>query len=218
METNTNITEEILIDNYMDYVLNHTSQPQNVHTFAKENGIKEAEFYSFFSSFDVLESHIFKLFFDNTMNLLLEDESYREGNAKHKLLSFYFTFFEILTANRTFVLYCLNKQENKLKTLSKLKGLRKEFTNFITTLEIERLDLKMEKANHFIEKSQAEAAFGQLLLILKFWMHDTSAAFEKTDILIEKSMLAGFEIINIKPIESLIDLGKFLWKEKGFKS
>ena len=56
------------------------------------------------------------------------------------------------------------------------------------------------------------------MLIMKFWMEDTSPAFEKTDVLIEKSVQAGFEMINTKPLESIIDLGKFLWKEHGFKS
>jgi ubiquinone biosynthesis protein COQ9 len=51
-------------------------------------------------------------------------------------------------------------------------------------------------------------------MILKFWMEDESPAFEKTDIFIEKSVKASFELMNITPIESLIDLGKFLYKEK----
>ena len=45
-------------------------------------------------------------------------------------------------------------------------------------------------------------------------MDDTSSSFEKTDIFIEKSVHASFDIINTTPVKSFIDLGKFLLKEK----
>jgi hypothetical protein len=208
---------QVILDQYMDYVLTQSEQPKSIYAFAKDNGMKEAEFYKHFTSFENIESHIFSLFFENTMQLLSADESFENGDAKIKLLSFYFTFFEVLTANRSFVIQMLSKDESKLKTMKRLKGLRKEFIEFVQTLDIDKLDLKMDKANEAIEKSVNEAIFGQLILILRFWMKDSSPAFEKTDILIEKSVQAGFEIINTKPLESIIDLGKFLWKEHGFK-
>jgi hypothetical protein len=49
-------------------------------------------------------------------------------------------------------------------------------------------------------------------------MKDSSTSFEKTDVFIEKSIHASFDLIDTKPIKSIIDLGKFLLKEKmGFK-
>jgi ubiquinone biosynthesis protein COQ9 len=54
-----------------------------------------------------------------------------------------------------------------------------------------------------------------LLIVLKFWIHDESSNFEKTDVFIEKSIKASFDIRQITPIKSVIDLAKFLWKEKG---
>lgn len=209
---------QVILDKYMEYVLTHNEEPKSVFAFAKENGMKEAEFYTFFSSFESIESHIFSLFFENTLKLLASDESFEEGDAKHKLLSFYFTFFEILTANRSFVLQRLNSGETALKSLKKLSGLKEQYTQFVHGLDIEKLDLKMEKANQVMEKGIAEISYGQLLLVLKFWMNDTSPAFEKTDVFIEKSILAGFEVLNTKPLESLIDLGKFLWKERSFNT
>jgi hypothetical protein len=53
-----------------------------------------------------------------------------------------------------------------------------------------------------------------MLFLLKFWMDDTSKGFEKTDILIEKSVNTVVDLLDTKPLESLFDLGKFLWKEK----
>ena len=51
---------------------------------------------------------------------------------------------------------------------------------------------------------------------MKFWLDDSSASFEKTDIYIEKSVKATFELLNIAPVDSLIDFGKFIFKEKVY--
>lgn len=59
-----------------------------------------------------------------------------------------------------------------------------------------------------------ESAWFQLLITLKFWMDDTSASFEKTDIFIEKSINTSFDLMNTTPLKSLVDFGKFLYKEK----
>ena len=49
---------------------------------------------------------------------------------------------------------------------------------------------------------------------MKFWIDDTSSSFEKTDIFIEKSVNTSFDVLNIAPLKSLIDFGKFIFKEK----
>jgi len=60
----------------------------------------------------------------------------------------------------------------------------------------------------------SEGAWIQFLFILKFWLEDTSKSFEKTDIIIEKSVNTVVDLLDTKPLESLLDLGKFLWKER----
>ena len=98
--------------------------------------------------------------------------------------------------------------------MKKLKSLKNEFLIFINSLEIDKIDLKQEKFQKLQDKGFEEGFWIQLLLALKFWMNDTSPSFEKTDIFIEKSLHASFEIMNTTPIKSFIDLGKFILKEK----
>ncbi|MDG2073765.1 MAG: TetR/AcrR family transcriptional regulator, partial [Polaribacter sp.] len=74
--------------------------------------------------------------------------------------------------------------------------------------------LKQEKFEKIQDKGIQEGFWIQFLMIIKFWMDDTSSSFEKTDIFIEKSVHASFDIINTTPVKSFIDLGKFLLKEK----
>jgi hypothetical protein len=49
---------------------------------------------------------------------------------------------------------------------------------------------------------------------MKYWMEDNSSSFEKTDVVIEKSVRAIFDVFETTPLESILDFGKFLWKEK----
>ena len=130
------------------------------------------------------------------------------------MLSFYFTFFENLTANRSYVVYALSESSNKLENLKKLKGLRSKFLDYIDELDIEVLQIKNKQLEQIKDSVVQETYWIQLMLTLKFWLDDTSKSFEKTDIFIEKSINASFDLINISPLKSVVDLGKFLIKEK----
>ena len=214
MAKKKNISSNDIISFYMDYVLEHNKQPNSVYNFAKTNGFEESIFYNFFGSFETLEKHIFNAFYVNTIKILEASESYENFDARNKLLSFYYTFFENLTANRSYVVYALNTNKNNLKGLLTLTELKKSFNKYIANLDIETLDIKEARIEKIQTKAIQESAWIQLMLTLKFWLDDTSASFEKTDIFIEKSVNTSFDIINIAPIKSVIDFGKFLFKEK----
>ena len=216
MEKKKKITKNDLIKSFMDYVLEHNEHPKSVYVFAKANNIEESHFYEHFGSFDALEQQIFETFFINTIKVLDKSSEYSSFDARNKLLSFYFTFFENLTVNRSYVVSALKDSKNALNTLKKLTGLRSLFVKYVSELEIETLEIKQDTLEKIQQKSLQESAWIQLLITLKFWLEDTSASFEKTDIFIEKSINASFDLIDVKPIKSVIDFGKFLFKEKMF--
>ena len=95
-----------------------------------------------------------------------------------------------------------------------LSDLRTHFKNFVKTLDIETIDFKQESIEKVQEKGREEFFWLQLLITLKFWMEDSSPSFEKTDVLIEKSVQASFDAMNTQPVKSFIDLGKFIVKER----
>ncbi|WP_053992890.1 TetR family transcriptional regulator C-terminal domain-containing protein [Mangrovimonas sp. TPBH4] len=203
-----------LVDLYMEYALEHDASPKSVYQFSKLNNFEESIFYEYFSSFDALEAYIFKVFFEHTLATLHNSEEYETYDAKNKLLSFYFTFFENLTANRSFVMFALNKYKANLKQLKHLQPLKEAFTTYIDELDIQKIELAKGQLLKIQNKAVKEAAWVQLLLTLKFWMEDTSASFSKTDIYIEKSINTSFDIIDTTPINSLMDFGKFMFKER----
>jgi hypothetical protein len=208
------ITENDIVSAYMDHVLEHNENPKSVYLFAKANNCEESKFYAFFGSFEAIEKHIFKTFFDNTVLILDKSEEYKSYDARNRLLSFYFTFFEILTANRSYVTHSLQCHKNSLKGLSMLSGLKRHFRSYINDLDIGTIDVEQEKIGQFQRRALEESAWLQLLMTLKFWMEDNSVAFEKTDIFIEKSVNTSFDVLNIVPLKSVLDFGKFIFKEK----
>jgi hypothetical protein len=208
------LSKEDIVSIYMNQVLEKGEKPKSIYHFAKENDFTEAEFYTFFGTLEGLEKEIFKLFFTNTIDLLHKNTDYREYNMKNKMLSFYFTFFEVLTANRSYVLQSLKLNRNPLKNLVQLTLLRDSFKEYVSEILTDDYRIEQEKFQKFQEKGIQESAWLQLMLTIKFWMDDASAAFEKTDIFIEKSVNASFELMNVAPMNHLIDLGKFLFKEK----
>lgn len=214
MAKKKNITDQDLISFYMDYALEHSEQPKSVYAFSKLNNFEESKFYEHFSTFESLEKGVFKAFLTNTLLMLEANEDYQNFDARDKLLSFYFTFFENLTANRSYVAYALKQHKSTLKSLAVLKDLKLGFCNYIGHLDIETLDIKEERLEKLQQRSLRETAWLQLLLTLKFWLEDTSTSFEKTDIFIEKAVNTSFDLLDIKPLKSLIDFGKFIYKEK----
>ena len=208
------LDEHKLISKYIETVLDHGKKPTSIYKFCKELQIEEGTFYSYFSNFEKLEKRIFSLFFENSLELLAKNDDFKDFDARNKVLSLYFTLFEMFTANRSYVIFALNQSSSSLKNMGTLSDLRTHFKNFVKTLDIEMIDFKQERIEKIQEKGREEFFWIQLLVTLKFWMEDSSPSFEKTDVLIEKSVQASFDAMNTQPIKSFIDLGKFIIKER----
>jgi hypothetical protein len=113
------------------------------------------------------------------------------------------------------VLSILDRDKNNPRFLKTISAIKPKYFEFITTLEIEKLDLKNARIEKFMGRSLDESLWVQLILCFKFWMDDNSPGLEKTDIFIEKSINTGFDLLNVQPLKSVIDLGKFLYHEKS---
>ncbi len=207
------VTRSTIVADFMEYVLENDF-PKNVYAFAKACEFSEAEFYNFFGSIDGIKKAIWVDLFNHVEELLFKNEEYSNYASREKLLSFYFTFFELLTANRSYVLFALKEGKNKLESLKQLSDLRKnvvEFGKALVEADNENQNLKFLKKPVSIV---SEATWLQFLFLLKFWMNDDSQGFEKTDVAIEKSVNTVFDVLDNTPLDSIIDFGKFLWKEK----
>ena len=208
------VTEEVLIELYMNTVLESEKLPRSVYKFSKENNIDEETFYHFFGSFEALQKVIWNRFFFNAIEVIQKSGEYDLFSTREKLLTFYYTFFEVLTANRSYILMVLSPGAGMLRNLDQLKGLRKLVKEYSSALIRKK---NQEKSSKYLKNSEtifSEAVWVQLLFLIKFWLKDNSARFESTDVAIEKSVNTIFDLFDTGPLERLVDFGKFLWKEK----
>ena len=203
-----------LIAIYMDYVLENERTPRSVYKFARENDMTEQDFYKFFGSFEGLRKAIWDRFFENSVAVMEKSNDYASFDNREKLLTFFYTMFEVLTANRSYVLYTLNDHGQSIKNMEQLKNLRKKIKSYAKTLIQDGNSEKSMKLFQQNEMIFSEGVWVQFLFLLKFWMDDNSPEFESTDIAIEKSVNTVFDLFDNTPFERVVDLGKFLWKER----
>jgi hypothetical protein len=207
------IDDNFIISKYMDSVLENNLEPKNVFLFCKDNKIVESEFYSFYGSLDAVKQDIWVKFFENAISTIEKEEAFASYSDKNKLLTLYFTLFEILTLNRSYILFSLKENDKGIQNLKNLKLFRNQFKDFIVTIIESNSSENIGKIKKIAKPVFSEGAWIQFLFLLKFWIDDTSKEFEKTDVLIEKSVNTVVDLLDTKPLESLLDLGKFLWKE-----
>ncbi len=207
------IDDNFIVSKYMEYALEYNHEPKNVFLFCKDNKILESDFYSFFGSLDGIKQQIWMKFLQNAIATCEKSAEFDGYTEKNKLLTLYFTLFEILTLNRSYVLFSLEENKDGFKNMKSFKHFRSDFKDFIEVIIDGNIENKSERVSRVTKPIFAEGAWIQFLLLLKFWTNDSSRGFEKTDVLIEKSVNTVVDLLDTKPLESLFDLGKFLWKE-----
>tara|TARA_B110000259_G_scaffold53926_1_gene63584 strand:- start:419 stop:736 length:318 start_codon:yes stop_codon:yes gene_type:complete len=98
--------------------------------------------------------------------------------------------------------------------MSQLNKMRSSFKDFAEDLIDTGNANKNESYLQHPPKIFSEGAWIQFAFLMKFWINDTSVDFEKTDQAIEKSVQTAFDLFDNTPFGTLVDFGKFLWKEK----
>jgi len=157
--------------------------------------------------------------FDKSVALASEDHISDKMSSKEKLLNVYFIFFENMTMNRSLVLMILGNDKLHFAKIS--NQLKETHRHFIKTLDFDDWSMIKEAKDdvkNFHDKAREEAFWLHLVSAIEFWKKDTSPSFEKTDIFIEKTIDTGFELMDNEPLRKVVDLGKFLFKEKFRKS
>jgi AcrR family transcriptional regulator len=202
-----------LMSAYMTDTLEAERFPVSVYKFCKAHKISEMDFYAHFGSLESLQKELWISFFTQTTELLDKDDAYTGYGNREKLLSFFFTFFELLGLNRSYVLFALGRPDTRIQELEQLKGLRRNLKAFAKELIMEANSEKSNRITRHNPEVFSEGAWLQLLFLLRFWLQDGSPGFEKTDMAIEKSVNTIFDVFDNTPLERVLDFGKFLYKE-----
>lgn len=199
---------------YMDYLLTHGQRPASVFKFSLDLGIKEAEFYSHFGSFDGLERQIWKGFIERTLMRLKTDNSYATFSTREKILAFYYTFFEDLKSNRSFVLLQLEHRHTPELVPEFLKDFKAAYEAYLEGVLTEGKGNGEIAKRPYFDKRYPQLFWIQMGFLLMFWRNDNSAGFEQTDAAIEKSVNLAFDLIGKGAVDTAFDFAKFLYQTK----
>ena len=199
-----------ILTHYIDTILESGHKPKSIYKFCKDLEIEESEFYKYYTSFKHVESSFWKEITSQTIATIKDSEQPQNNSTSHNLLTFYFTLFENLTLNRSYVLYTLEVDNVKLLLNKELrKGVFPHLKHIAMDIETIAHKLSEDIGNKLSE----EGLWIQFVSILKYWMNDESPSFECTDAFIEKSVKASMELNQHIPTDSLLDYGKFVFKE-----
>jgi len=204
---------------YIDYVLEQGAEPPSVYQFMKKLRMKEATFYEHFNSFTGLQKEIWRGYFLETLQRIQSDEVYPTYSVREKLLAFYYTWIELLKANRSYVMYCLKTITPLERDLARNKGaflggFKQAFLDYANELLAEGKERNEIVERPLISKVYDEGLWRQLLFVLNFWVRDDSQGFEQTDAAIEKSANLSFELMGRGPLDLMLDFGKFLYQNR----
>lgn len=196
---------------YMTYVLKCGTKSLTVDSVCKETPISKEEFLMEFETLEGMDCAIWESRYEKTIQALHQEQGYTTLSAREKLIAFYDAFFERLAVHRNYVLFSLGGSGTSLKTAPEFGSLRNCLKGYAMNL-VKDGSLFSPKRRH--PALFAEAAWLQFLFILKFWMEDTSHAYERTRHSIRRSVQTVFEVFRNTPNESILDFGPFLQKER----
>ncbi|GAB3575124.1 hypothetical protein GCM10027578_38800 [Spirosoma luteolum] len=224
-------TTEKIRKAYVEYVLETGHQPASVFQFAKKLKLAESDFYTDYASFDAIEADVWLTLFNEARATVEADETYQGYSVREKLLAFYYTWIELLKAQRSFVVYSYGQLRPEAAAASPIakaalrsRGMasrsrvlapfKDAFYDYARDLLAEGRESKEVEPRPFITDRYPDALWAQTLFVLDFWVRDVSKGFEKTDSAIEKAVNTAFDLIGRSPIDSLIDLAKFVYQNK----
>lgn len=199
---------------YLDQLLTTGRQPASVYKFCSDVGITEGQFYSHYSSFEGLEKKIWVQFLQTTAVRLNEDPAWAEFNSREKILALYFTLFEELKSNRSYILLKTSHLTRFEIIPGYIVDFKTAFENFIGEILNTGKSTGEIAQRPVIDKRYPQLFWLHFVFLLFYWRDDTSNGFEQTDAAIEKSVNLAFDVIGKGAFDSAIDFAKFLFQTK----
>lgn len=212
------MTQEKIRQAYTEYILDNGKEPESVYAFCKKLKIKEEDFYDEYSSFPQIESEIWKALFIEARAAAEREEVYQNYSVREKLLAFLYTWIETLKKNRSYILKSYEGFEKPIYTKRnvQLVDFKASFYDYLNELLMEAQETREVEQRPIPQLMQRypDLFWAKTLFILDFWIKDTSKSFEKTDTMIEKTVNTAFDLLGRSPLDSLFDLGKFIFQNR----
>lgn len=202
-----NDIKEKILDGYIEYVLMQESKPLSIYKFCKSLEIDDQAFYDHFGYFDQIENYFWSQLINHSINLVNQEE---QDSLHHKILSFYYTLFENFKLHRSFILFLYSQKNNVFHFEFRLrKSIKPHLNHFSKSITTPLHSVSDDLGSKLTE----EGMWLHFITLFNFWIKDDSPGLEKTDLFIEKSVRLGVDLSESIPSDSMLDFGKFVFKE-----
>lgn len=208
------LDDQILMARFKEYVLQKEGAADSVYQFSKYLNIEEAAFYDHFSSLRAIKKQIWRQYFDETLARLQPDEVYLNYTVREKLLAFFYTFFELLKGDRSFVVKTTGSTLRSTLSNEYLDDFKTQYFNYINEIIAEGKESGEIADRLLIGKQYAQGLWLQFLFLLNFWVKDESKGFEKTDAAIEKAINLSADLMGRSALDSFTDFAKFVYQSR----
>lgn len=205
-------TKEIK-EKYIHYVLEKNKRPNSIYLFVKEIGIDEKTFYQHYTTFYEVEAAIWADTFKETIEKIQQEEVYEGYSVREKALALYFTLIESLKAIRSFAVYSFKNTKDFPIDGGVLKESKEVFKDFVAQLMTEGIYTGEIADRTFLTERYASGLWWETVFIVRFWVHDSSKNFERTDAAIEKSVNLSFDLLGKNIADATFDFVKFLFSK-----
>lgn len=194
---------------FWDEWLESGNRPASVYRVCKVAGVSEREFYKIYASLDAIESRTWGQLIEETKSELAKEPDLDSFNARQRLLSFLFTYFDqcLDARSRLLIAFPRLRPGPPPKSLSTFRKGFKGWARDLCKFAIENNEIADRKR---LSDAYPEALFGMLWYLTDFNLKDESDGFQDTDALVEKSVRAFFDGTQTQFLDSAFDLAKFI--------
>ncbi|GIV39964.1 MAG: hypothetical protein KatS3mg033_1764 [Thermonema sp.] len=192
------------------YLLRKGKRPANVFLLAEEANASEKNFYDHYNSLDALEKSIWRGYHRQTIEKVENNEEYARYSIREKYLLYAFTLLEVLKEDRS---YLLVLNEHTIRSAPYFMAYLKAFEDYAKDLIQTGIGAGELVERPFYERLYPGFFVLNISMIIRYWLKDESEQFEKSDVFIEKSVNALFDLITPNVADSITDFGKFLFQE-----
>ena len=149
----------------------------------------------------------------DTRAALEADEVFASYSVFEKVLAFYYTLIELLKPHREAIVKMYENAWFWQLWPEEVEEMKGPFENYMKELIEEGLEQHEVASRPWVTSYYQHPLWYQLMLILKFWVHDKSENRENTDVAIEKAVRLAFDLMGYNTLDSLFDLTKFIVKK-----
>ena len=195
---------------YKDLAVRDGRFPLSYKAVAEQAGLEPAEFIHSYPGLGDLAQDIWVELLRDTLASLEASAEFAEYGVREKLLSFYFTFFEILSSERSFFSLYTPKLGVWNYSPDFLGEFKKIWLKFVETLVSEGTASGEVAERMVMSNEYTSWHWPQFMYLLNQWATDDSSEGQKTDKAIEKSVNLGFDIMGRNVLDSAFDFLKFM--------